>query len=84
MMKKHVVDELKSVGMSGAEAKHAFDTVTTAMANMVRRGERVRIPGIGTLVKRRRAETRKKNPRTGEYMVISSCDIVALRKAEKF
>lgn len=83
-MKKHIINELKSAGMSGAEAEQAFNEVTGAMVRLIRRGERVRIPGIGTLSKRTRMETVKRNPRTGEKMTIVACDVVSLRKAERF
>lgn len=83
-MKKHVVEELKSAGMSGVEAERAFAEVTGAMARLVRRGERVRLPGIGTLVKATRAETRRRNPRTGEPITIAAREVVALRKPERF
>lgn len=83
-MKKHIVEELKSVGMPAVEAEHAFNQVTEAMARVVKRGERVRIPGIGTLVVRRRAETRRRNPRTGETITIAARDVVTLRNPEKF
>lgn len=83
-MKKHVVEELKSAGMSGVEAEHAFNEVVDAMGKIVKRGDRVRIPGIGTLVKKRRNETIKRNPRTGERMTVSAYDVVSLRKPERF
>lgn len=83
-MKKHVVDELKGAGMSGVEADHAFAEVTAAMRRLIERGERVRLPGIGTLVRRTRAETRRRNPQTGDSMTIASHDVVALRNPEKF
>lgn len=83
-MKNHVVSELKSAGMSGIEAEHAFNEVTDAMARVVKRGDRVRIPGIGILAKRRRKETVRRNPRTGEPMTIAPYDVVAIRKPERF
>ena len=83
-MKNHVVNELKSAGLSGVEAEHAFNQVTEAMARVVKRGDRVRIPGIGILTKRARAATQKRNPRTGEAMTIAAHEVVAIRKPEKF
>lgn len=83
-MKKHVLEELKAAGMSGVEAEHAFDQVTTAMARLVERGERVRVPNVGTLTRTTRAETRRRNPRTGETIVIASRDVVTLRNGRKF
>lgn len=82
-MKKHIIDELKGTGMSGSEAERAFDDIVAAMGRVVRRGDRVRIPGIGTLYRKTRAETVRRNPRTGEKMTIASYDVVALRNAEK-
>jgi nucleoid DNA-binding protein len=83
-MKKHVVDELKSFGIAGSEAEQQFERVSEAMANLVKRGVRVRIPGIGTLVRKSRAETRRRNPRTGEGMTIGAYDVVSLRNPAKF
>jgi DNA-binding protein HU-beta len=83
-VKNHIVDELKSAGMSGAEAEHAFSEVAGAMARVVKRGDRVRIPGIGILAKKRRNATVRRNPRTGESMSIGAYDVVAIRKPERF
>lgn len=83
-MKKTVVDELKSAGMSGVEAEHAFDQVTKAMARLVERGERVRVPDVGTLTRTTRAETSRRNPRTGEKLIIASRDVVTLRNGRRF
>lgn len=83
-MKNHIVDELKSAGLSGVEAEVAFNQVADAMARVVKRGDRVRIPGIGILAKKRRNATIKRNPRTGESMSIAEYDIVTIRKAERF
>jgi DNA-binding protein HU-beta len=83
-MKKHVVEELENHGLSRREAAAAFDMVGRAISNVVKRGDRVRLPGIGTLVVRHRAETRRRNPRTGEPMTIGGYDVVALRNPEKF
>jgi DNA-binding protein HU-beta len=83
-MKNHVVNELRSAGMSGVEAEHAFNEVTDAMARVVKRGDRVRIPGIGIITKKRRKETTRRNPRTGESMTIAPYDVVTIRKPERF
>lgn len=83
-MKKTVVDELKSAGMSGVEAEHAFDQVTQAMARLVERGERVRVPAVGTLTRTTRAETKRRNPQNGETIIIASRDVVTLRNGRKF
>lgn len=82
-MKKHVVNELVNHGLQRREAEAAFDMVCRAMFNVIRRGERVRVPGIGTLYRTTRAATRRRNPRSGELMVISGYDVVALRNPEK-
>lgn len=83
-MKKAVLDELKSAGLSGVEAAHAFDQVTQAMARLVERGERVRVPNVGTLTRATRAETRRRNPQSGETITIAARDVVVLRNGRKF
>lgn len=83
-MKTHVVDELKSAGMSGQEAEHAFDQVSKAMARVLERGARVKLDGIGLLYRKTTAETRRRNPRTGESIVISPYERVALRNPRRF
>jgi nucleoid DNA-binding protein len=83
-MKKHVIEELRGQGLTGAEAERQFETVVDAIRQVLARGERVRMPGVGTLVVRPRAETRRRNPRTGEPMTIAGYQVVALRNPEKF
>ncbi len=83
-MKKVILDELKAAGMSGAEAEHAFREVSTAIARAVRRGDRVRLPQVGTLVRTTRAATRRKSLVSDELISIGERDVVALRNPEKF
>jgi DNA-binding protein HU-beta len=83
-MKNHVVNELRSAGLSGVEAEHAFNQVVDAMARVVKRGDRVRIPGVGILAKKRRQERVRRNPRTGEPMTIGPYDVVTIRNPERF
>lgn len=83
-MKKTIINELTAGGMSGAEADHAFREVVGAMVRVVRRGDRLRLPGIGTIVRTTRAETRRRLPGTDETITIASRDVVALRNPEKF
>jgi len=83
-MKTHVVDELRSKGLSAAEAERQFNQVADAMATVIERGNRVRIPNVGTLARKSRAETKRRNPRTGESITIAAHDVVAIRSPRKF
>lgn len=83
-MKTHVLNEMKAAGMPAAEVEQAFEAVTQAMGRVIERGDRVRIPNIGTLVRKTRAATNKRNPRTGEAIAIAERDQVALRNPRRF
>lgn len=83
-MRKAVIDELRNRGMTIAQAKAAFETVETVIGDLLERGERVRLDRVGTLVRKHRAESRKRNPRTGEPITVAGYDVVALRKARRF
>lgn len=83
-MKKHIISEMRSAGMSAADAEVGFDNALTAMQVLIERGERVRLPGIGTLARVTRAETRRRNPQTGESITVGVRDVVSLRNARKF
>lgn len=83
-MKKAVLEELKAAGMAGAEAEKAFDYFCDAATRLLERGERVRLPNIGTLARVKRAETRRRNPRTGEIDTIAARETVALRNPRRF
>ena len=83
-MKKHVLEELKSVGLSGAEAEKQFKDVTDAIVRVLKRGDRVRLPGVGTLAIATRAATRRRNPQNGEMIVLGERRMVSLRKPEKY
>lgn len=66
MSKGKIVDELAGKhGLERAEAGRAFDNVTAAIGDVLARGDRVRLPGIGTLVRETRAGRTYRNPRTG-------------------
>lgn len=66
MSKRNVVDELAGKhGLERSEASRAFDNVTAAIGGVLERGERVRLPGVGTLVRETRAPRTYRNPRTG-------------------
>lgn len=83
-MKKAIVDELMTADRSRSQAEEVWKGVCGAVERLVARGERVRIPDVGTLQKATRAETRRRNPRTGETITIASRDVVTLRNARRF
>lgn len=83
-MKKHVVEELRRLGLTTSAAEFSFRYTCAAIEAVLAAGKPVKLPGVGTLMRRHRAETKRRNPQSGEAITIGGHDVVALRNARKF
>ena len=77
---KHVAAELaEKHGMSKKETTELLENMVANFVKHLKKGERVRIPGLGILeVKQMKARTGR-NPRTGETIQIPAKKKVAFR-----
>lgn len=82
-MKKHVVEEMRQAhGITLSEAETAFDRVVGGISSVVRRGDDVRLPGIGTLKKKYQEPRTGRNPATGEAISIQGKDVLKFKAAK--
>ncbi len=72
----------KSAGLTKKQADAAFKAAVDAVANSIKKGERVAIPGFGTFSVRQRAARKGRNPRTGAVIEIPGKKVVVFRPAK--
>ena len=73
MNKNDLIGSVASAsGLSKTEATKAVDSVLDAITGVLRGGGDVRLVGFGTFSVSRRAQTKGRNPRTGEEITIPS------------
>ncbi|MCR4329556.1 MAG: HU family DNA-binding protein [Candidatus Roizmanbacteria bacterium] len=71
MTKQDLVAQVaKKAGLSMRAAKMAVDTVFGAIADAMKRGDKVVVTGFGTFVVRKRAARKGRNPQTGAEIQI--------------
>ena len=82
--KADIIDALyEKTGMSHAEIRSALDLFIDEMKKALIRRQVIELRGFGTFeVKVRKARPRARNPRTGEYIDISSHGVVAFRSGK--
>jgi len=59
-----------STGISKSDGVHAVDAMLESIANALKGGDEVRLPGFGTFSVRQRNASEGRNPRTGEPIQI--------------
>jgi DNA-binding protein HU-beta len=59
-------------GLRKGDAEKAVDSLLTAIADALKRGDEVRLTGFGTFTVATRAAGQARNPRTGEPMTIAA------------
>ncbi len=69
-------------GLSHKQANEVLSGTIALMAGHLKKGERVRIAGLGTFEVRKRAARTGRNPATGEAIKIKASKKVAFRAAE--
>ena len=65
-----VAQVAKRAGLTAKAAKDAVNAVFDAIADALKRGEKVVVTGFGTFVVRKRAARKGRNPQTGEEITI--------------
>lgn len=71
MTRKELEERLKTaMGYSEAEAVRVVDALTESITESLRDGDRITLPGIGTMAVVERAPRKGRNPRTGEELDI--------------
>ncbi len=62
-------------GMSKADAARAVDCVIDSITESLRSGNEVRLVGFGTFLVTNRKESKGRNPRTGEPIIIPAARV---------
>ncbi len=71
MNKSELVERFKAeMGYSEEEASRIVDAMTDIMIDSLSQGDKISLPGVGTLAVVDRAERKGRNPNTGEELMI--------------
>lgn len=80
MNKTELIAAVAALGqLSKADAGHALEAVTGAIATALSEGESVSVPGFGTFAVADRAERQGRNPATGEAITIAASRTVKFK-----
>ena len=80
---RHLATEVaESHGMSQKQANEVLTETITSIGKHLKKGAKVRIPGLGTLEVRKRAARMGRNPATGDPIKIKASKKVAFRAAK--
>jgi len=74
-----VQEILRGSGLDSVKAREATARIFTAMLESLAAGEGVELRGFGSLETKGRKETARRNPRTGEAVVVPPCLRVVFR-----
>lgn len=70
-------------GLTKKQTQEVFDDFVTDLTKHLKKGERVRMSGIGTLELRKRPARKGRNPATGEAIKIKASKSVGLRVSKE-
>ena len=70
---------LRGFGLDSPKAREATEKIFTAMFDSLASGAAVELRGFGSLETRERKETARRNPRTGETVIVPPCLRVVFR-----
>jgi DNA-binding protein HU-beta len=80
MTKKELVDALAAKAYSsGAAAGRAVSALVEIISDMLKEGDSLRLPGLGTFEIRDRAARTGRNPQTGEQLKIAASRVAAFK-----
>ena len=65
--------------VSKKDAEAAVNAFTSAVAESLKKGEKVQLIGFGTFEARKRAAREGKNPQTGKAIKIAACKVPAFK-----
>jgi len=81
---KHLAAELaEGHEVPKKQSEAMLNDLVTSITKHLKKGERIRIPGLGVLVVRKRAARMGRNPATGEPVQIKASKKVAFRAAKE-
>jgi DNA-binding protein HU-beta len=81
---KHLAAELADGHeLPKKQTEAMLNDLVTSLTKHLKKGERIRIPGLGVLVVRKRAARMGRNPATGEPVQIKASKKVAFRAAKE-
>lgn len=81
-MKTKIIEEMKSKGLTGAQAESAFKATFDAVATVTNRDGEARIPGFGNFKKKFREGREARNPRTGEIVTVASREVITFKQSK--
>jgi len=70
-------------GMSKKDANAFLDAFITAITKHIKKGDKIRTPGLGIFVVRKRPARMGRNPATGEPIKIKASKKIAFRAAKE-
>lgn len=83
MNKKDLIKAVaESAALTNKDAEKAINAVTGAIADALKKGEKVQLVGFGTFEVRERAAKQGRNPRTGAAMEIPASKLPAFRAGQ--
>ncbi len=83
MNKSEMIAEMAKALNSRKEAESALDSLLDAVSSVLKKGDKITLPGLGTFkVSKRKARTGR-NPRTGEAIKIKAHKIPQFSAAKK-
>lgn len=78
-----ITDIAESGDLTKVTAGKALDSVLSAMAQAMEKGERVTLSGFGSFRVVERAEQKGRNPQTGQSLIIPAHNVVKFRPGKK-
>ena len=66
-------------GITKKQAAEAFDATVETIASLLKQGERVQIPGLGSFSVTRRDARTGRNPKTGEAIKIAASNVAKFK-----
>lgn len=71
-------------GMSQEDAERAINAVSESIQTIMHGTDRLNIPGFGSFTKKMKAETKAKNLRTGEDLIVPAHNVIGFRPATEW
>lgn len=85
MNKKELIDSIASTtGESRRTVTNVVDETLNQIQRVVKKGDRVSIPGFGTFERRARSARTARNPRTGEEIKVKATKVPAFKPGAGF
>lgn len=72
MSKQILVDALKKIGLTSADAANAVDSIVTTIGKELKKTQKFGLPGFGSFHVSKRSARTGRNPRTGEAIKIKA------------